>query len=593
MNNQTNINTNNFKTAEIADKFKAVNNKFNNFLQQLNKPEISTIQTKFHQALNKHYQQGFLTVAFVGQYSTGKSTIISALTGKRNIRIGADITTDTTANYDWNGIKLIDTPGLFTDRQDHDEITYDAIRQSDLLVFNLTYMLFDSITAENFKKLAYELGYRWKMMLVVNKMADGAGEEEELIANYSKSLAVALEPYSLDDFPVCFIDAKDYCEGVDEEDDFLMEVSRFQTFTDELNTFVKNRGSLAKFDTPIRIALGYVNETQLTLIRDNNKDAVYLELLHRLSRKVNQERDRLGTTVKSIALRISVAIAHEGMILADKVGMEDIEPLGKEVESEIEELCKKAGLEMEEAVRTAIDSLQEEIKEVIESDLAEAFIRRLEVNEKFFSNSTKNINSENINSEVDLEQLRQQVHSFKKLGDLFSQGLSNLAIKPGVNQTQGILSAGNVAGSHLHQGIYGIGKLIGVNFKPYGAVNIAKGIGNFAKFLGPIIAVGALVVDIHTQAEEEKRDREIADVKKKITSDFIAMGKDLESQMEAQLREVENEIYTKTENQIAQERQKEENAIATSDISIKQLVEIRENFDSILQDITRETLINQ
>lgn len=36
------------------------------------------------------------------------------------------------------GIALVDTPRLFTDRKDHDEITYDAINKADLLVFCLT-----------------------------------------------------------------------------------------------------------------------------------------------------------------------------------------------------------------------------------------------------------------------------------------------------------------------------------------------------------------------------------------------------------------------------------------------------------------------
>jgi hypothetical protein len=92
-----------------------------------------------------------LTVAFVGQYSAGKSTIISALTGRRDIHIDADIATDKTAPYDWNGIRVIDTPGLFTDRHDHDEITYEAIAKADLLVFCLTYMLFDTLTVETSK----------------------------------------------------------------------------------------------------------------------------------------------------------------------------------------------------------------------------------------------------------------------------------------------------------------------------------------------------------------------------------------------------------------------------------------------------------
>ena len=35
----------------------------------------------------------------------------------------------------------------------------------------------------------YDKGYRWKMMLVINKISDEAGEEEEKIANYRHSSA--------------------------------------------------------------------------------------------------------------------------------------------------------------------------------------------------------------------------------------------------------------------------------------------------------------------------------------------------------------------------------------------------------------------
>ncbi|MHC5719116.1 MAG: GTPase, partial [Nostoc sp.] len=121
-------NINSFQAAEIAKRFKKLTEKFDKLLEQVNTPEISSIHSKLHQELKQYYEQGFLTVAFVGQYSAGKSTMMSALTGRRDIHIGADITTDKTTSYDWNGIQLIDTPGLFTDRKDHDEITYEAIR---------------------------------------------------------------------------------------------------------------------------------------------------------------------------------------------------------------------------------------------------------------------------------------------------------------------------------------------------------------------------------------------------------------------------------------------------------------------------------
>jgi small GTP-binding protein len=187
----------NFKAAAVGAKFKNACVRFDSLLAQGNNEELTALRKKLREELKEYREQGILSVAFVGQYSAGKSTIISAITGRRDIHIDADIATDKTASYDWNGIKLIDTPGLFTDRKDHDEITYEAINKSDLLVFSLTYMLFDSLTAENFKKLAYEKGYRWKMMLVINKMSDEAGEETQKIVNYRSSLAEALKPYNI------------------------------------------------------------------------------------------------------------------------------------------------------------------------------------------------------------------------------------------------------------------------------------------------------------------------------------------------------------------------------------------------------------
>lgn len=125
----------NFKAAAVGAKFKDSCIKFDNFLAQGNTEELTAIRKKLRDELKEYRESGLLTVTFVGQYNAGKSTTISALTGRRDIRIDSDIATDKTASYDWNGIKLVDTPGLFTDRKDHDAITYEVINKADLLVF--------------------------------------------------------------------------------------------------------------------------------------------------------------------------------------------------------------------------------------------------------------------------------------------------------------------------------------------------------------------------------------------------------------------------------------------------------------------------
>lgn len=286
-----------FEAKEISLRVEQIVQELSKLLIKTDTPELDKLQENLRQDIKAHQESDALTVAFVGQYNAGKSTTISALTGRRDIRIDSDVATDKTSSYDWNGIKIIDTPGLFADREDHDDITYNAIAKADLIVFCLTYMLFDSITADNFKKLAYENGYRWKMMLIVNKMSDEAGESDQKIANYTESLAEALKPYSLKDFLLSFIDARDYCEGCDTDDELLQEISFFPEFINTLNKFLRDKGALAKLDTPIRIALGCLDEAKSVIHRDKVKDDTFFELLNRLKRRADKSRSHLATHI--------------------------------------------------------------------------------------------------------------------------------------------------------------------------------------------------------------------------------------------------------------------------------------------------------
>lgn len=581
-------NNQHFKAAAVGAKFKSTCVKFDDILAQGNHEELTAIRKKLREELKAHREQGILTVAFVGQYSAGKSTIISALTGRRDIRIDSDIATDKTASYDWNGIKIIDTPGLFTERKDHDEITYEAIAKADLLVFCLTYMLFDSVTAENFKKLAYEEGYRWKMMLVVNKMSDEAGEERQKIANYRKSIAEALKPYSLDEFPICFIDAKDYCEGIDENEDFLIEVSRFQTFIDALNNFVERRGSLARFDTPVRIALGCVDEAQLSFARNSNQDSAFLEVLTRLSRTVRKERARLQTKVKNIALEMSSAVANEGITLAAAVGGEqNFEMLNKQAELNLQKHYEKAETKLQEAVNVATEDIRQQVEEVFESNLVKTFVACLDRNQ--------NVSARNVGSSIDVERIKGKVTWLKKIGetagvDVELTKLTNLATRSFAKTAgQGSLRSIDVAGSGLHQGVLTVGKFVGFKFKPWQAVGVAKNIGNAAKFLGPALALVSVGVELLQMQQEHQREQQMADVRRDITSQFQAIAKDLENQVGIQLREFEGQVYGEIERQIAAARHKEEEAIAASNKWVKQLVEIRKEFEGIIHYVTQAT----
>lgn len=571
-----------FKAADIAQRFKSSCIQFDTLLASEKSQELTKIRQKLHDGLKEYKQQGALTVAFVGQYSAGKSTIISALTGRRDIYIDADIATDKMAFYDWNGIKIVDTPGLFTDREDHDDVTYGAIEKADLLVFCLTHMLFDSVTIENFKKLAYNKGYRWKILLLINKMSASAGEDIQKISSYSHSLSEALKPYNLAEFQTCFIDAKDFCDGIDDAEDFLIESSRFDGFIGELNQFVERRSSLVRLDTPVRIVLGCIDDAQIGFARNSDEDTTFLEVLLRLSRRINKERERLRTRVKSIMLEMSAAIIAEGTNLASVVGDKEFEDLNKRSEINVRKHYEKAGKALEGVIETAIHSVQNEIETELQSNLTQAFVAQINFDQK--------INVAIPNQKFNSQQIGQQV-----------AWLTGIAEKAGIqlaaSSTRGFISTAksgqaflrpmDVAGSATHGFVLEAGKVIGFKFKPWQAVGIAKNIGNAAMFLGPALAVISIGTEIIGMHQEHEHERKMADVRRDITSQFKAIAVDLEQQIEGQLHEFEIQVYGQLEENISKARQQTETAMTTSNTELEQLAAVRHKFELILQDIQR------
>ena len=69
-----------------------------------NNNSYESAQELLEKNVNKKLNESKLRVAFIGQYSAGKSTIISALTGVKDIKIDSDVATDSTQDYSWNKV---------------------------------------------------------------------------------------------------------------------------------------------------------------------------------------------------------------------------------------------------------------------------------------------------------------------------------------------------------------------------------------------------------------------------------------------------------------------------------------------------------
>lgn len=210
-----------------------------------NQDLVSKLDTELESATDRKK----LSISFVGQYSSGKSTIISAMTGNKDIKIDANVATDRVSKYDWHDIVLMDTPGILAGKvEDHDEQTKKALKESDLIFYVLTSQLFDDVVFNNFIDMAYNQHLADKMFIIINKMGMESGEYDQLVNNYTLSLKKTFleRGYNIEEFPIAFIDANDYIDGIEEQDAEFVELSHFEGFINMLNTFVEHKGLIKK-----------------------------------------------------------------------------------------------------------------------------------------------------------------------------------------------------------------------------------------------------------------------------------------------------------------------------------------------------------
>ena len=462
-----------------------------------------------------------IRIVFAGQYSAGKSSILKMLTGRTDIAIGADITTQQAHTYNWNGIEVVDTPGIHTQlRPDHDEISYNAIVSADILVFVITNELFDSHMAEHFRKLAIDKDKAGEMILVVNKMdrtAQGNTKEQQDIIR--EDLKKVLEPYTPEQLNLTFLDAESYLDSVEERDtdpelaDELAARSGYVQFVETLNRFVEKKKISSKLTTEL-----YVIDDQLEKAikelqpksSDEDIDALeenFMQQRHLLI----EERGNMKQQVKDIYTLATSQIrdiANEAANLLVEGCNQNI------VEYKLQESMEKT--------ENIIDKCQEDAKKYIEEHLTNMGYKLESIENSEFSKNLKT----RLNGKF--EELPEGIKTMlikagpglQKIG----QDVLNNAYKVGV---PGGLKLTNFSGSVIHQMVLNTGHFFGVKFRPWEAVKITKGVaigGQVACALG----IGLTVfMQIKEDMDEEKNRIEMKNNRRIIRSKFNSAADEL------------------------------------------------------------------
>lgn len=457
-----------------------------------------------------------ICISFVGQYSAGKSTIIKALTGDSSILIDSDIATSSVKGYNWGeNFILMDTPGLNTnENQEHDAMTQEAIKKSDLLIYCITSDLFNGQTKIDFKNLASN--YKEKLFLVVNKMSKESGEYNVLVKNYSDSINKTLAPdFSLSEFHHFFVDAADYVDGLEEKDRELIEDSHFEGFIDKLNQFTKSQGIRGKMATPVTILIDSVDNSLIS-IQDNEHDKDGKKIIKRICVIVDERKKAFIRDANDEVRELSNAIIQKGDDVALQLGDEsfkfDENDLNDFIEPLQEELCEKIRTYFEKYAQ----EVDEEVKEVFSSELA-----------------THYFEEEKIQLNKELKGISSGTDAFKKI----QQGLGKAASKvPNVSSfisKFSNVSAGEkvtiwaVRGSDLHKTVLKVGKTFGHKFKPFEALKFSKNIATVGKFLGPGLAAVGVFKDMWDTHAENKAYKELEKAKEDTRTMFRGIADDV------------------------------------------------------------------
>ncbi len=560
-----------FKTTELACRIEAVKSEI---LKLYTKGGYAEDAQRLNEQLEAIAKEDKIRVVFIGQYTAGKSTIISALTANKDIKIDSDIATSSTDDYSWNGVNLTDTPGLYTENPEHDARTIEMIKISDLLVYCVTSDLFNQYTKQDFEKWAFSVGYAGKMFLIVNKMSKEAGEYNELVDNYIVSLSRALVPHSVTEFSYSFVDAKDYKDGVDENNRELVEYSHFEDFIKRLNAFIQQKGLLGKLDTPIMVLKSSIDEISQKVIEDDANRA-YSSLLSRIEKKIDQQRNQVAVDAHNIIRRGLKSITDKGYELSRMIGVEDMNYTEDDINELITTSCGNINSQLAALCERSMDQLNSEVEDVMNSGTASYFINSI--------NSSYD-GKKHLFETQDTKLSRAKFESVRNVVESITGKTISMATKEGAASAKFLIKSTEASGTQMHKIVLAVGGKFGYKFKPWQAVNIAKNIGNVAKFLGPAVSVLGLFLDVKETVDDQKKVQKVQKAQLEYRQSFMDIVSDLESQYSNELNGIVD-AYTEISTQLKTSRDNVQGMIKSNDELTKRLLEIRNDLIDIQAEI--------
>lgn len=513
-------------------------------------PEAEPLRRRMSDARERVERDAPLRIAIIGEFSSGKSSLISALTGLE-IRIDADVCTTETCEYTWHGLTLVDTPGVQAQENDtdHDKIAREATIEADLVLFIITNELFSPRLAKHLRYVLDEdgLGLAAKTALIVNKIDRETNPDETLRGELQK----ALGPYQ--DVPVYFCSASDYRMATELPADLqarFVEQSRVSELIRGIDQFVDDAQASGRLTTPLQ-TISEVLEVLQASLTPSDLDKKRLEIVRRQRNALRDLQNRLLDIRKAWKQR-----AYSKFFNCTDQAVKDINDLT--TDKDLERLFE---LGMKHAI-TELDGLLDDVTADVSRAMEEARAKLDEIGSSPLSQEVEASTKRGATVSVAFD-------SHGPGGTIFAAKLAKATVKPIQEGLE--LAAKNADG--LRNIVYKIGKQMGKKFRPNEAKKAGEALAKLAGRTGKAVPYLAAALDLYLQHREENKKGEQARL---LAQMRLSMRNAFADQARLEAESLEAGIVAISERPVSDALAKldaEQAAIATKDSQVAQIAQ--------------------
>lgn len=464
------------KLRECKQKIEHINNMFDSNL--INKDVIE----KINRTIDDIEKEKIKVVLF-GAFSDGKSTIVSALLDRTDIKISPEPTTDEINLYSHKDFFIVDTPGLFSEKTEHDEKTKQYISEADLIIFTT-----DAVNPlkesqhPTIKWILKDLNKINQTIFIINKL-DTTGidiensKEFEYMCNIKKNEVIKILNNILgssNNYNIVCLSSDPYGEGITywlnnkEEYERLSNIKALESVMEDI--IKKQKYEL--IEDKIKAVLLDITGSNLDLLKEN------LEKFEEDLERYKLERNELAEEVKIINRDLSKAVMRlKNRLIAYR------HSLVEEINTCVDEKCisdfviKKIGKDGY-ILKEEIELISREELSIVNEGL-KSTIAVLEKIEKFYEELEK----------LDSELLKSGINAGKYLSNI-------IKMTPVETLRNFILGTRNFLG-------------LPIKFAPWQVVNISKSISKLSIVSSVFFDLVGIGIEVYKRNKLNENIREI------------------------------------------------------------------------------------